>query len=359
MSDLPEPDAAPGAPHPRHARLVVGHDAAERAFLDAWNAGRLHHGWLIVGPRGVGKATLAWRIARFLLCDPSRPADTLDPPPDHPALPRIEALSEPSLMLIRRTADPKVAKPTRVRTQITADVTRALNPFFGMSSGSGGRRVVIVDSADEMNPTAANAILKLLEEPPAGAVILLVAHQPARLLPTIRSRCRVLRLSPLGPEDLERAALAAGLAAPSPALAVLADGSVGAALALGDGGAETYAALVSLFARAPMDRGAARRLADAHAGVRNAERLATTLALLERLLHRAARAGVLGPPPEAVPGEAATLARMAPHDAAARRWAAVAQEVEARAAHGRAVNLDGAAILWDALARVDAAARAV
>ncbi|MBM2577524.1 DNA polymerase III subunit delta' [Jannaschia sp. Os4] len=355
MSDVPEPDALSGAPHPRHARVVVGHDRAEAAFLDAWNSGRLHHGWLLTGPRGVGKATLAWRMARFLLTDPPRPAETLDPPGGHPALARIEALAEPSLLLLRRPYD---AKTKRLKTVITGEEARRLGPFLGLSAGAGDRRVVIIDAADEMNPTAANAILKLLEEPPRAVTLLLVSHQPARLLPTIRSRCRVLRLDPLSPPDLERAALAAGLEPPGAGLAELAGGSVGGAASLGQGGgAQIYADLVRLLGRLPMDRGAARKLADANAGRAAAETLPVTLAMLDKLMHRAARAGLVGPPPEAVPGEAEVLARLAPHDAAARRWAAVAQEVADRAAHGAAVNLDGASIVWDALARVEAAAR--
>jgi DNA polymerase-3 subunit delta' len=349
--DIPEPDRAGDAPHPRHAPRLLGQGAAEAAFLDAWNAGRPHHGWLLTGPPGVGKATFAWRIARFLLTDPPRPAESLDPAPGHPALPRIAALSEPGLMLIRRPWDEKAK---RLATQITVDSVRRLGAFFGLSAG--GRRVVIVDPADELNPAAANAILKLLEEPPAGATLLLVAQRPAGLLPTIRSRCRVLRLAPLGPEDLAAAVMQAGGAADAAGLA-LAEGSVGAALSLAEGGAEAYAALVALFAAPPMDRAKARALADACAGRAGEARLLQTLDALARLLHRAARTGLLGPPADADAAEARTLTRLAPHDAAARGWAALGQELSDRAAHARAVNVDAAAIVWDALAAVDAEAR--
>ena len=346
--DRPEPDRAGEAPHPRETPRLYGQEAAEAAFLDAWNTGRLHHGWLLTGPPGVGKATLAWRIARFLLTDPPQPAAALDPVPDHPALPRIRALSEPSLMLLRRPWDEKAK---RLKAQITVDEVRRLGAFFGLSAG--GRRVVLVDAADDLNPNAANAILKLLEEPPAGATLLLVCHSPARLLPTIRSRCRVLRLGPLASAPLEAAIAQAG---GDPAVAPLAEGSVGAALDLAEGGAEIYAALLDLFARAPMDRKAARAIADACAGRAGAETLDRTIAALERLLHRAARAGLLGPG-DATGAEAATLTRMAPHDAAARAWSSLAQEIGDRSAHARAVNVDPVAIVWDALARIDAQAR--
>ncbi|MEL6586849.1 MAG: DNA polymerase III subunit delta', partial [Pseudomonadota bacterium] len=330
---------------------LFGHPDAEAAFVEAWNTGRLHHGWLLTGPKGVGKATLAWRIARFLLADPAPQVTTLDPAPDHPTLSRIRALSEPSLMLLRRPWDDKAK---RLKTEITVDEVRRLGGFFGMSAG--GRRVVIVDAADDLNTNAANALLKLLEEPPDRATLLLVAHQPARLLPTIRSRCRTLRLDPLGPDDLLRAVEQAG-GRLQPDQMALAEGSVGAALTLADGGAEVYADVLSLFKAGPMDRAQARKLADRCAGKAGAERFQATLDALARLLHRAARAGLLGPPAGASDAEAATLLKLAPHDQAARAWAQVAQEVNDRATHARAVNVDPVAIVWDALARIDAQAR--
>ncbi|WP_371153766.1 DNA polymerase III subunit delta' [Jannaschia sp. 2305UL9-9] len=351
--DLPEADRAGDAPHPRDTPQLFGQEAAEAAFLDAWTTGRMHHGWLLTGPRGVGKATLAWRIARFLLTDPSAQATTLDPTPDHPALRQIGALSAPGLMLLRRPWDEKAK---RLSTQITVDEVRRLGGFFSMSAG--GRRVVIVDAADDLNPNAANAILKLLEEPPARTTLLLIAHQPARLLPTIRSRCRVLRLTGLDPDALTAAVEQAGGQA-DPTRLALAEGSVGAALALATGGAEIYGRLLDLFTRAQMDRGAARGLADACAGKAGAERLQQTLDAIDRLLHRAARAGLLGPPADAPTPEAEVLGRLAPHDRAARAWAALAQDIGDRAGHARAVNVDAAAIVWDALARIDAQARAV
>ncbi len=351
--DIPEADRAGDAPHPRHTARLFGQEAAQSAFLDAWNGGRVHHGWLLTGPRGVGKATFAWRIARFLLTDPPRPASDLDPQSGHPILPQVAALSAPGLMLLRRPWDDK----RRVlATQITVDEVRRLGAFFGLSAG--GRRVVIVDAADDLNPSAANAILKLLEEPPARTTLLLVAHRPARLLPTIRSRCRVLRLGPLPPDGLAEAVAQAG-GTPDPGQDALAEGSVGAALSLAEGGAEAYGALLDLFDRSPMDRARARKLADGCAGRAGAERLGQVLDAVDRLLHRTARAGLLGPPADATGPEASLLARLAPHDRAARDWAALSQQIVDRAAHARAVNVDPAAIVWDALQRIDAQARKV
>ena len=233
--DAPEPDRIEGAPHPRDTGHLIGQGAAEAAFLTAFNSGRLHHGWLITGPRGVGKATLAWRIARFLLATPDNdggmfappPPQTLDIPDTHPVARRMAALSEPRLTLLRRPYDDKAA---RLKADITVDEVRKMKSYFTLSAADGGQRVAIIDAVDDMNTSAANALLKLLEEPPARVTLLLIAHQPARLLPTIRSRCRELRLLPLSPDDLSDALTqAGGDVAPEDraALAELAGGSVG------------------------------------------------------------------------------------------------------------------------------------
>jgi DNA polymerase-3 subunit delta' len=359
-TDLPEPDAAPGAPHPRHAAQLFGQARAEAAFLSAVRSGRLHHAWLIAGPKGVGKATLAWRLARFLLTVTDlEAADTLDPAAGHPALPRIAALAEPRLKLIRRGHDLSGREP-RLRTRITVDEVRALAGFFGLSAADGGRRVVIVDAADDMTPNAANAVLKLLEEPPQGAVLLLVAHQPSRLLPTIRSRCRVLPCAPLDAAGLAAALDQAGCgdgAAPD-ALAALAGGSAGRAVALAmEGGAEAYASLVTLMSGAPgLDRAALAELAAACAGREAQPRFDLTLDLIDLLLHRLARTGAAGrPAPEAAPGEAAMLARLSPGLRAARVWAETTAATE-RARRGAAVNLDPAGLILDTGLALDRAA---
>ena len=372
MSDeaLPEADRVEGAPHPRDTARLIGQDAAERAFLTAYNTGRLHHGWLITGPRGVGKATLAWRIARFLLAEEPAgdaglfgappPPETLDIPPDHPVARRVAALSEGRLFLLRRAWD---ADKKRLKAQITVDEARKLKGFFGLSSADGGRRVVIVDAADEMNVSAANALLKLLEEPPSNATLLLVSHQPSRLLPTIRSRCRELRLGTLAPDDMAAALAQAGADADgAEALAELAAGSVGEAVRLTNlGGLEGYAGLIGLFEGMPgFDRAPAIALAEACAGRGAEDRLELTIGLIETFLARLARAGAIRrTPPEAAPGEAALFARLAPTEDAARTWAGLHQSLGAEARHGRAVNLDPAALVLDMVLKMDETAARV
>lgn len=366
--DLPEPDCIPGAPHPRETPALFGQTGAEAGFLEAFTSGRLHHAWMLTGPKGVGKATLAWKIARFLLDAPADqgglfgmppPPVSLDTDPDSPLARRMRALSEPRLFLLRRTPNEKGVALSQF---ITVDDVRAMKSFFALSAADGGKRVAIVDAVDDMNIAAANALLKLLEEPPAGVVFLLIAHQPARLLPTIRSRCRELRLTALTPPDLARALdLAGGEVAPGDlaALAELAGGSVGDAFRLTNmDGLATYAGLVRLFGTLPrLDRARALALADS-AGARGAEeRFDLILSQIDLFLSRLARAAARREtPPEAAPEEAAVFARLAPDTASARPWAELAQTLTLRARRGKAVNLDPAALLMDILLRIDATA---
>lgn len=347
--ELPEPDRVPGAPHPRETAQLVGQDAAIADFIGASRSGRMHHGWLISGPRGTGKATLAWTIARWLLSDAA--SDDLSVDPGDPVARRLRALSEPRLHLVRRPVDEKTG---RISAQITVEEIRKLLSFFHMSAAEGGRRVAIIDAADDLNTAAANALLKLLEEPPKDAVLLLVAHQPARLLPTIRSRCRELRLQPLAAEEMAVALGPMEVEGDPVRLGALAAGSVGDALRLsGQDGLAVYQQIVDLFTTLPrMDRGRAAKLAEA-AAIRpgpDGDPFDLVVGLLDRFLSRTARAGLLGPPlPEVADGEGALLARISPDGASARMWAEAQAELSARARRGRAVNLDPAALVMDML----------
>ncbi|MDP7151591.1 MAG: DNA polymerase III subunit delta' [Paracoccaceae bacterium] len=361
---LPEPDRIDGAPHPSQTARLFGQQRAERDFLEAYNLGRLHHGWLVTGPRGIGKATLAWRMARFLLATPedageglfgeAMPApDTLDVPADHPVARRMQAGSEAGLFVLRRGYDEKTR---RLRSVITVDEVRKLKSFFSLSAAEGGRRVVIVDAADEMNVSAANALLKLLEEPPEKSFLILISHQPSRLLPTIRSRCRELRLSLLSEDDLLSALKQAGLDDIPQSLVALSGGSVGEALRLANlDGVPMYQAVLKVLETMPrFDRQKAQALAEMSVGRGAEEKRALLFALIDQILARIAKAGVVPPPPESevFPGEGAIFARLCPDAAKSRAWAEAAQEISDRNAHGLAVNLDPAALILDTVFRI-------
>ncbi|MBP0484180.1 DNA polymerase III subunit delta' [Sagittula salina] len=375
----PEPDRIDGAPHPRETRHLFGQDQAERDFLTAFNADRLHHAWLITGPRGTGKATLAWRIARFLLATPAQaddglfgappPPASLDIDPEHPVARRILARSEPGLFLLRRggsgTSDSEQQKnfaDGKFSTYLRVDEVRKLAHFFSMSSADGGRRVVIVDAADEMNAQAANALLKMLEEPPARATLLLIAHQPASLLPTIKSRCRSLRLSPLGHDDMAAALMQAEADIPpdeAEALTLLSEGSVGTAIRLHhQDGLALYRQILLVLASLPrLDRSALLTLADGCSGKGREDRLALTLTLADRIAARLARTGVLGEAPAPiVPGEAEILRRLSPDPARGRAWAQAIQDAGDRARHARSVNVDPALLVTDLFLHLQQAA---
>jgi len=359
---ISEPDRLEGAPHPRFTTALLGQKNAEQDLLEAWVNGRLNHGWLITGPRGTGKATLAWKCARFLLgrddISQSDTPQTLEVSADLPTSHRLAALSEPRLFLCRRPWD---AKRERCKKDITVDEVRRLKEFFNLSATDGGNRVVIIDSADEMNPSAANALLKILEEPPEKTTIFLISHRPMRLLPTIRSRCREVKCTPLGATDIARALASAGFDAGADAAAItlLANGSVGEAIAmLAQNGVGLYASLVALLSRAPgMERPALIALAQSCVGKGTEARYDLVLRLAQVLLHRLALkgTGVLAPA-EAAPQETQIFQRLSPDAAAARRWSTLAQTLAGRTQHARAVNLDPASVILDMFLKIDAMA---
>ena len=206
------------APQPRNNPFLIGHEEAEQLFLNAWKVGTIHHAWLISGPEGIGKATFAYRIARFLLsADESRRLDyqSLNISENNPVYRLVAGDSHPDLKSIERdfieSDKKKIIKAIRdgealgedelqdlkKSTVIKVDEVRTINGFLSKKSFDGNWRIVIVDSVDDLNTASANAILKVLEEPPAKSILLLISHNPNRLLPTIRSRCAKINLQPL------------------------------------------------------------------------------------------------------------------------------------------------------------------
>jgi DNA polymerase III subunit delta' len=250
-------------PEPRANPILLGHEAAEATLVEALRGGRMHHAWLITGPEGVGKATLAYRFARHLLAGTPE-ANSLALDPSHPVFRRVKAGSHADLLTVERGFD---EKRKRLRTMIAVEDIRRITAFMSLTPAEGGWRVAIVDGADEMNTASANALLKILEEPPARAVLLLVCAAPGRLLPTIRSRCRRLRLSAL-PDAAMDTLLARYLPDLSEdergRLVTLAEGAPGRALTLAEEEGLALAALVdqTLAALPDLPTSAGHEIAD-------------------------------------------------------------------------------------------------
>jgi len=362
---------------PRHNPVLIGHEAAEQALLQAWSSGRLPHAWLITGPKGVGKATLAFRFARFLLAH--GPAGEMDAGPslfgdapvlpesleigeDHPVFARVASAGHADLITVERSWD---EKGDRFRGDIVVQDVRAVIDRFGKTAAEGGYRVCIVDAADDMNTNAANALLKILEEPPANAVLLLVSHAPGGLLPTIRSRCRRLALKPLGNDAMEQtiARLLPDLdAAEQRGLAVLAEGSPGRAVMLaGQGGLKLLNGLLEMVGQLPKpDHAKLHAFGDALARDRSGAGFQLMGELfrwwLARLI-RASAAGQIGGSgwTEIFPGETALSRRLAQWQAP-DRWAEDWEQIGRLLDRGESVNLDRKQMLLNLFATLGRAA---
>lgn len=348
-------EAENAVPPPRANPDLVGHEAAERELERLYRAGRLPHAILLSGPRGVGKATLAFRFARFLLAQAGNPNDSrtgLQGEPceiglaidrDSGVFRRVAACGHADLLTVERAWDPR---RRRLRGEILVEDTREIAAFFRLTAAEEGWRIVIIDGAEEMNRNAANAVLKILEEPPARALLLLVSHNSGRLLPTIRSRCQRLRLPPL-PVPLATRLLRRYRPAldevEAEALVALGGGSIGQALELAEaGGLDLYRSVIELLNSAPaIDVGRLHTLADrlARPDAENAYRASEQLLsqFLARLASTGARRQVGAE--EIVAGEAAAMQRLGGH-ADPARWAGVRQQIAENYGAARELNLD-------------------
>ncbi len=341
-------DAAPT--NPRNTTVLVGQDRAEQTLRRAYDSGRLAHAWLLHGPRGIGKATLAYRFARFTLARgvglnlalPEGDSGTLAIDENDPVSRRVATGAHADLMTVERAWDDK---RKRIRDEIVVADVRALSSFFAMTPAEGGWRVAIIDAADEMNRNAANAVLKILEEPPRRSLLLLVSHAPGRLLPTIRSRCRKLALDPLTANTI-----ADLLADRAPdvgeedrkVLSTLADGSFGRALAMAnEGGVEVFRDLIAALSPLPdLDLATLHEFGDRLAR-RSADagfRLFTELLVwwLARFVRHAASNTTLTP---FVAGEDELARRLAERENL-EQWVDVWEKVTSFLARAEVINLD-------------------
>jgi DNA polymerase-3 subunit delta' len=351
MSD----DEQQGWPAPRENPDLLGHEEGEGLLSAAVASGRLAHGWLITGPRGIGKATLAFRFARYLLAGhktdgeapglfggPEAAPAGLRIDPGDAVFRRVASGGHADLVTIERSWDEKRKKR---RGEIVIGDVRDIGQFLHLTPAEGGWRVVIIDCAEDMNRNAANAVLKVLEEPPRRSVLLLVSHAPGRLLPTIRSRCRRLALKPLADAQV-RALLGRyqpDLDPGDQALLVwLAQGSIGRALALAEGGGlELYRELGGQLARLPdLDMPALHEFADKLARDREGNSFRTAAELLEGWMARLLRAASLGRPDPGIPPEEAQLLSRLATARGLDQWLALWEKVTRLIAGAEQADLD-------------------
>jgi len=357
--------------HPAATMQLIGHEAAEREFLSAFNADRLHHAWLISGPKGVGKATFAWRIAKFLLSQPPeagpglfgddlpQEATSLDVEAENPVVQRILAGGHGGIAVAERSENEKTGK---MRADIVIDDVRKLTSFFSQTSAEGGWRIAVVDAADEMNVNAANALLKLLEEPPARSILLLVAHSPGKLLPTIRSRCRALKLNVLADDSV-----AAVLAGRYPSMASedlgvlsrLAGGAPGRATELAElAGVELYKEMATQLValprlNTPNIHALAVKLASPKADAQYRLFVTMLLGWVERLVRQSASGEALK---DIMQGESAEMTRISAL-AGLDRWLDLWEKMGRLVSRADAVNLDRKQVIVNLFTSIGALAR--
>ena len=334
---------------PNTTARLHGQSAAEQTFLDAMNAGRMPHAWLLAGPEGTGKATFAHLAARAIFGGSA----SLKHDATIPAHQRIADGNETALTILTRSLNEKTGK---LRSNISVEEVRALKRALTFAPTEGGWRVVIVDPAEDLNPSAANALLKVLEEPPAQVVFFLVTHAPRRLLPTILSRCRRVDFSALDPSDLAAAYEDATGEPPREALIAAARGSVGAALSLAaQDGTALQDAIQSVLAPLPshIDRAALHTLADTAAASGKDDAFRTTTKLIADLTARLATcaSGADAPPPGYERLAPIATLQTAPH------WAEATTDITAQTERTLALNLDRRQALLDMVARIEKVAK--
>jgi DNA polymerase-3 subunit delta' len=354
---------------PRENPALLGHTEAERELRRLVEAGRLPHAILLSGPRGIGKATLAFRLARYLLAAPGDiPAEMfggtaeggLAIDPESSLFRRVASGGHADLLTVERAYDPR---RRRLRSDIIVEDTRAIAGFFRLTAAEEGWRIVIIDGAEEMNRNAANALLKILEEPPRRGLLLLVSHGPGRLLPTVRSRCRHFPLAALSPPlvlqlvQQYRPELAQSEAE---ALAGLAEGSVGRAVELADaGGLALYRSIIGLLAKVPrLEIAELYAFADKLARPDSEEAYRASEELLSQFLARmiARAAGRPFGPEELVAGEGEVIQRLAAR-ADPARWADLRDRIGRDFANTDQLNLDRKQAILGAFFAVEEMAR--
>ena len=359
--DNPISDKIVGAPHPKLAKKLIGHNTQKLCFLNSYISKRLPQCWLLAGDKGVGKATFAWSIAKFLLTTNQEPTDIkLDygsnidailAPHDKGTLTRIISGSEQRIYVVRRGYN---EKRKAFFKNISIDDIRNLQSYCSLSIADGGRRVIIIDSADDLNTNACNALLKLLEEPPKNTLFLLISHRPNLLLPTLQSRCQKLLFSALGQNDLRAVLTTIGWEInPSKevSLSILSNGSPGVACRLINSNCiNLYEDILNLASTLPsLNTKKAMQLSQNYFAKPKPNEFENFIEMMQQFFYRLSKTGAMQQPisPSVNNDEAKIMTNLCPNLDSAHLWSEAAEITLAKLHRGYMLNIDVESLIID------------
>ena len=356
-------DKIAGAPHPMLANEIIGHSSQKLSFLSSFASNRLHQCWLLAGDMGIGKASFAWLIAKFLLTTKYQPADlkidlnesninSILEPQSGNTLNRIISGSEQRVYIVRRGYNEK--RKTFFKNISIEDV-RKLQSYCSLSIADGGKRIIIIDTADDLNKSSSNALLKLLEEPPKNTIFLLISHQPNLLLPTIKSRCQKLSFSNLDQTDLGAVLTAIGCKIePSDevSLSILSKGSAGAACRLINSNCiNLYRDILNLASSLPnLNTNKILQLSQNYFAKAKPSEFEIFIEMMQHFFSRLCKTGVMQKPvlPSVTDNEAKIMKSLCPNLKSARLWSEAANISLAKLNKGYLLNIDIESLILDA-----------
>ena len=366
MNDEPNnffSDKIAGAPHPMLANEIIGHSSQKLSFLSFFASNRLPQCWLLAGNMGIGKASFAWLIAKFLLTTKYQPADlkidlnessinSILEPQSGSTLNRIISGSEQRVYIVRRGYNEK--RKTFFKNISIEDV-RKLQSYCSLSIADGGKRIIIIDTADDLNKSSSNALLKLLEEPPKNTIFLLISHQPNLLLPTIKSRCQKLSFSNLDQTDLGAVLTAIGCKIePSDevSLSILSKGSAGAACRLINSNCiNLYRDILNIASSLPnLNTNKILQLSQNYFAKAKPSEFEIFIEMMQHFFSRLCKTGVMQKPvlPSVTDNEAKIMKSLCPNLKSARLWSDVANISLAKLNKGYLLNIDIESLILDA-----------
>ena len=358
----PLSDKILGIPHPKLAKKLIGHSTQKLYFLNSYISNRLPQCWLLAGDKGVGKATFAWLIAKFLLTTNQNPddikielnganIDSILAPQDGGTLTRILSGSEQRIYVVRKGYN---EKRKAFFKDISIDDIRNLQSYCSLSIADGGRRVIIIDTADDLNTNSCNALLKLLEEPPKNTLFLLISHQPNLLLPTLQSRCQKLLFSALSQNDLRAVVTATGQEigpAQEVPLSILSNGSAGVACRLlNSNSLNLYRDILNLASSLPnLNTKKATQLSQNYFAKGKADDFENFIEMMQHFLSRLCKTGAMQKPlsPSVTNDEAKIMTYLCPSLGSANLWAEAAEIALAKLHKGYLLNIDVESLVID------------